>query len=66
MGARPDHTLGHSRRFGPVRATSAIHPIATNDIAGCPKGRVEDGRGSLGHLATLRFPSPLIEPDVPD
>src|SRR5438132_2372 len=28
-------------------------------------GRVEDGRGSLGHLATLRFPSPLIEPDVP-
>ena len=29
-------------------------------------GRVEDGRGSLGHLATLRFPSPLIEPDVPD
>jgi hypothetical protein len=30
----------------------------------CP-GRVEDGRGSFGHLATLRFPSPLIEPDVP-
>jgi hypothetical protein len=30
------------------------------------KGRVEDGRGSLGHSATLRFPSPLIEPDVPD
>jgi hypothetical protein len=28
--------------------------------------RVEDGRGSLGHSATLRFPSPLIEPDVPD
>jgi hypothetical protein len=31
----------------------------------CPVGRVEDGRGSLGHSATLRFPSPLIEPDVP-
>ena len=28
------------------------------------EGRVEDGRGSLGHSATLRFPSPLIEPDV--
>ena len=28
-------------------------------------GRVEDRRGSLGHLATPRFPSPLIEPDVP-
>ena len=27
-------------------------------------GRVEDGRGSLGHAAALRFPSPLIEPDV--
>jgi hypothetical protein len=30
-----------------------------------PSGRVEDGRGNLGHAATLRFPSPLIEPDVP-
>jgi hypothetical protein len=28
-------------------------------------GRVEDRRGSLGHLATPRFPSSLIEPDVP-
>jgi hypothetical protein len=27
-------------------------------------GRVEDGRGSLGHLASPRFPSPLIKPDV--
>src|SRR4051794_1445629 len=27
-------------------------------------GRVEDGRGSLGHAATPRFPSPLIKPDV--
>ena len=27
--------------------------------------RVEDERGSLGHVATLRFPSSLIEPDVP-
>jgi len=26
--------------------------------------RVEDGRGSLGHAATLRFPSPLVKPDV--
>jgi hypothetical protein len=28
-------------------------------------GRVEDGRGSLGHSATLRFPTPLVEPEVP-
>ena len=27
--------------------------------------RVEDGRGSLGHSATPRFPSPLIKPDGP-
>src|SRR5262249_28464218 len=27
--------------------------------------RVEDGRGRLGHAATRRFPSPLVEPDVP-
>jgi hypothetical protein len=27
-------------------------------------GRVEERRGSLGHAATLRFLSPLIEPDV--
>src|SRR5262249_58190595 len=25
----------------------------------------EDGRGRLGHAATRRFPSPLVEPDVP-
>src|SRR5262249_30790911 len=28
-------------------------------------GRVEYGRGRLGHAATRRFPSPLVEPDVP-
>src|SRR5262245_61614655 len=27
-------------------------------------GRVEDGHGSLGHAATLRFRSPLIELEV--
>ncbi len=30
----------------------------------CPSSRVEEGRGGLGHVASLRFPSPLIEPDV--
>ncbi len=29
------------------------------------ESRVEEGRGGLGHVASLRFPSPLIEPDVP-
>src|ERR1044071_6353154 len=29
------------------------------------RSRVEDRRGGLGHVATLRFPSSLIKPDVP-
>src|SRR5207247_6189379 len=28
-----------------------------------PTCRVEEGRGGLGHAATLRCPSPLIKPD---
>src|SRR3954470_13484055 len=27
-------------------------------------GRVEGGRGGLGHAASPRFPSPLVKPDV--
>src|ERR1700694_1789606 len=45
----------------------ALTPLATicRTSRHFRNGRVEDGRGSLGHSATLRFPSPLIEPDVP-
>ena len=39
------------------------HLLLCNDSVAF--GRVEDGRGNLGHSATPRFPSPLIEPDVP-
>ena len=46
-----------------VRYTSDSEAKA--DIPQVRVGRVEDGRGSLGHPATPRFPSPLIEPDVP-
>ena len=35
-----------------------------SDDRGDQPGRVEDGRGSLGHAASPRFPSPLIKPDV--
>ncbi len=50
------------------RHTSAPGPQAELQATqqGVSVGRVEDGRGSLGHSATLRFPSPLIEPDVPN
>src|SRR6478736_6770564 len=51
-----------------IVADETVSPVIT-DLSGPPSdfalGRVEDGRGSLGHSATLRFPSPLIEPDVP-
>jgi hypothetical protein len=38
--------------------------VCLGPALGSVEGRVEDGRGSLGHSATPRFPSPLIEPDV--
>src|SRR2546429_6294807 len=50
-----------------ARCMTALPPKADVHPRSCyvAFGRVEDGRGSLGHAATLRFPSPLIEPDVP-
>src|SRR6267378_2476220 len=44
------------------RGRSAAFQLSAADVR---IGRVEDGRGSLGHSATLRFPSPLIKPDEP-
>ena len=45
-----------------IVADETVSPVIT-DLSGPPSdfalGRVEDGRGSLGHSATLRFPSPL-------
>jgi hypothetical protein len=60
--------MGHFRQIDPLPTLSAcpLRPDRVRTFA--PQrfdaGRVEDGRGSLGHAATLRFPSPLIEPDV--
>src|SRR5262249_43957543 len=47
------------------RPVMALFSLTAMTRGGPLAGRVEDGRGSLGHAATLRFPSPLIEPDVP-
>src|SRR5262249_14581108 len=60
-------TLGLTRSWDDVRIMSASPQIAGIKLTSryFALGRVEDGRGSLGHLATLRFPSSLIEPDVP-
>jgi hypothetical protein len=50
------------------RGKDRAKPVYTASVSGIyfrfkrfRVGRVEDGRGSLGHAATLRFPSPLIE-----
>ena len=43
------------------RSAKKINEIPLTEHSACPcYGRVEDGRGSLGHSATLRFPSPLF------
>ena len=51
----------NGRRGAPIQVASRIVPVSP----AVSEGKVEDGRGSLGHAATLRFPSPLIKPDVP-
>jgi hypothetical protein len=61
--------MGQSRQIIADRKSLHVRnaPKATagRQNVACRDGRVEDGRGSLGHSATPRFPSPLIEPDVP-
>ena len=49
-----------------MRVESGLHSRAavTRERRHDQLGRVEDGRGGLGHAASLRFPSPLMEPDV--
>jgi uncharacterized protein DUF2158 len=53
-------------KVGDVVKLKSDGPMMTVvEVRSAPRGRVEDGRGRLGHAATLRFPSPLIEPDLP-
>jgi hypothetical protein len=49
---------GSRWRWAALTSAFASYGHATAQALGC-NGRVEDGRGSLGHAATLRFPSPL-------
>ena len=51
--------MGQTRKSDDATTTSALPPTPDIPESGCDvrKGRVEDGRGSLGHSATLRFPS---------
>src|SRR3954449_9138563 len=58
-----DHRQGHKERnrAGEMKVRFLLEH---GNAALVRLGRVEDGRGSLSHAATPRFPSPLIEPDV--
>ena len=55
---RPDFGVAGQPDLHRGRRYQYLAPIAP------ALGRVEDGRGGLGHAATPRFPSPLIKPDV--
>ncbi len=65
------HPYRNPGSWAAVRVTSVHRPLSVRELpsrctaANGRDGRVEDGRGGLGHAATPRFPSPLIEPDVP-
>ena len=59
--ALPDQT---ARQLPEQSTTLRVEPSSTGDTRRRGARRVEDGRGGLGHTATLRFPSPLIKPDV--
>ena len=50
--------------FGSERLTGALLDRLTHHVH-ILESRVEDGRGSLADWPIPRFPSPLIEPDVP-
>ena len=45
----------------PVSSRTAVSIVGSHDQSA---GRVEDGRGCLGHMASPRLPSPLIKLDV--
>jgi hypothetical protein len=67
----PDGTRHPGNARGGQPLTEAVM-IGISGTQGSPSsaqapgtlGRVEDGRGGLGLVATPRFPSPLIKPDV--
>ena len=46
-----------------IEASSVRFGLLATNATNRPS-RVEEGRGGLGRLASLRFPSPLIEPDL--
>ena len=75
-GASRPKTSRRSRQITPNALHSEWHhtdpagrTASARQLQRCAKtlrvGRVEEGRGSLGHAASPRFPSPLIKPDVP-
>ena len=63
---RPNRLPSRAARQLPDQSTTLwVEPSSTGDTRRRGARRVEDGRGCLCRLASPRFPSPLIEPDVP-
>ena len=63
---RPAQLPKRTARQLPDQSTTLwVESSSTGDTRRRGARRVEDGRGSLGHSATPRFPSPLIKPDGP-
>src|SRR3954452_16691878 len=62
---QPGQLPNRAARQLPAQPTTRwVVPSSTGKPRRLGARRVEDGRGGLGHAATLRFPSPLIKPDV--
>jgi hypothetical protein len=53
------------RKIGIAAAMKAMILKIIVTLSAVQLSRVEDRRGGLGHVATLRFLSSLIKPDVP-
>src|SRR4051794_24764151 len=53
-----------ARQLPAQPTTRWVEPSSTGKPRRLGARRVEDGRGGLGHVATPRFPSPLVKPDV--
>ncbi len=64
---KPARCLGQGFRCYKLHKMALLHYSKRYQRLGLDRAflsRVEDGRGGLGHLASPRFPSPLIKPDV--
>jgi hypothetical protein len=65
MSYRNDQSKKSSTAFDQASTLVAVVELSRDSWLIAAVGRVEDGRGNLGHAASPRFPPPLIELYVP-